>query len=226
MNNFTTIKLEVPIDDIHPNPFNPNVMDKATFAKEKKSIEELGMLGSILVREHIVPGHYEILDGEHRWKVLKELNYTIVPVENIGKIPDSQMKFLTIHLNNLRGKDDVFKRAAILKELSDGQLELLPWSAEEIENEMKLVSFDFAQYDKESDLPERTPGMLVVLPLNASESIVWNKAKEELVKRNLIGVDNSKKKQDIQFVMWMIRATLGITIGSNDSSIIEFETNA
>lgn len=215
MNNFTTTKLTVQIDTIHPNPFNPNVQDKTTFEKEKKSIKELGMLGSILVRESVIPGHYEILDGEHRWKAAKELDYTEMTIENIGKIPDSQMKFLTIHLNNLRGKDDMFKRAAILNELDSGQLEMLPWSSEEIENEKKLINFDFAQYEKNSELPTRDPGMLVVLPFNSDESYVWLKVKETLVEKGYITTDNAKKKQDIQLVMWLSKAFLGITLGSN-----------
>lgn len=212
MDNFTTTKIEVPIDNILPNKFNPNFMDKQTFEKEKNSIKELGMLGSILVRRHIVPEYYEILDGEHRWKAAKELGYTKMQVECVIKdVSDQEVKLLTILLNNLRGKDDIFKRAAILKELSEGQTQLLPWSNEEIENERKLVSFNFDQYNADSELPERTPGMLVVLPLNAEESEVWQAAKEELVSRKLISVDNAKKQQDIQCVMYMIKMTLGIT---------------
>ena len=31
MNDFRTVKKEVPIDEVMPNEWNPNVMDKATF---------------------------------------------------------------------------------------------------------------------------------------------------------------------------------------------------
>jgi len=213
MNNFTTQKKVVQIDEIIPNPYNPNVQDKATFQKEIKSIQELGMLGSILVRDYF--GKYQILDGEHRWKAAKELGYTEMTVETIGEISDQKAKFLTIHLNNLRGKDDVFKRAQILKELDEGQLELLPFSAEEIENEKQLITFDFAQYSKESDLPKRSPGMLVVLPFNEEESLVWLKVKEVLVEKGFIGTDNTKKKQDIQTIMWLAKNILGVTLGSS-----------
>jgi len=215
MNNFTTDKQKVPIDHILPNPFNPNFMDKATFEKEKNSIKELGMLGSIIVRRHIVPERFEILDGEHRWKAAKELGYTEMTVEVIiGEVSDQQMKLLTVLLNNLRGKDDIFKRAAILKQLDEGQTQLLPWSTDEIENEKKLVSFDFDQYNIESELPDRTPGMLIVLPLSVDESKVWQLMKEQLIERKLISVDNTKKKSDIQAVMKMIEFMLGLTVGN------------
>lgn len=213
MNNFVTKKIEVSIHNIKPNPFNPNFMDAPTFRKEVESIKQLGMIGSIIVRDHIVPGYYEILDGEHRWKAAVELGYTLMQVETIGQIPDSMMKFLTVHLNNLHGKDDIFKRAAILKDLDAGQTQLLPFTTEEIDNEKKLISFDFSQYEREAELPERKFAMVVVLPLNVDEAKVWQAAKDELVARKLITVDNSKKKQDIQAIMKMIEFTLGLTIG-------------
>jgi ParB/RepB/Spo0J family partition protein len=216
MNKFTTIKKQVQIDEIMPNSWNPNVQDKAMFEKEKKSIQELGMLGSILVRDYF--GKYQILDGEHRWKAAKELGYTEMTVETIGEISDQQTRFLTIHLNNLRGKDDVFKRAQIFKELEQGQLEMLPFTAEEIENEKQLITFDFAQYDKSSDLPTRTPGMLLVLPLNDEETQVWLKAKELLLARKSIGTDNTKKKQDIQTLMYLIKATFDVHLGANNET--------
>ena len=55
INNFTTEKKVVPIDDVIPNPYNPNYMDKAMFEKARKSLEELGMLGSIIVRNYARP---------------------------------------------------------------------------------------------------------------------------------------------------------------------------
>lgn len=222
MNDFRTTKIVVPIDSVRPNPKNPNVMSKTMFEKAKKIFEEKGMFGSIIVREHDVDGYYEILDGEHRWKIAKELGWTEIPVENGGKLSDQEMKFWTVAFNNTHGGDDQFKLGELFSEIDAGQQQLLPWTQEEINNTKKLVSFDFSQYDKESELPERTPGQLVVLPFNAEEAVVWNKAKDELVKRDLIGTDNSKKKQDIQAVMWMIKNTLGVMIGAN-SDIIEFE---
>ncbi len=225
INNFATVKIVVPIDSVQPNKHNPNVMSKSTFDKLKKNFEEKGFFGSIIVREHLIPGYYEILDGEHRWKAAKELGWTEVPVENAGKISDDELKFHTINFNNARGKDDVFKLAEMMSDISEGQQQLLPWTSEEITNTKKLIEFDFSQYSKESELPERTPGMLVVLPFNAEESHVWIRVKEELVKRNFIGTDNTKKKQDIQAVMWLCKNILGMTIESQSDNVIQFEAS-
>lgn len=184
------------------------------FAKQKKSIEEMGFLGSILVREHEVSTYYEILDGEHRWKALKEAQATECPVENIGKISDKDAQLLTVLINNLHGKDDVFKRAKILEALEEGQLSLLPMTEEEIEHEKQFVKFDFAQYEEVEgqELPERTHAMMLVFSLNEDEAMIWNKIKEELLKRNMLD-RGSKKKQELQMLMKMMQHYLPVFTG-------------
>lgn len=152
MNKFTTTKKIVPINQITPNRWNPNVQSKEMFAKGKQSVETLGMLGSILVRE--TAGCYEILDGEHRWRYCLELGYTEVPVETMGEIDDKQAMALTVLINNIHGKDDVEKRAKIFAALDEGQLQLMPFTAEEIENEKNLFKFDFSKYEKNLPTPE------------------------------------------------------------------------
>ena len=147
MVQFNTEKIMVPIDKIMPNRWNPNYQDKRVFEKQKKSIRELGMLGSILVRK--IDNHtfcdYEIMDGEHRWKALKEEGSVECPVEVIkGEVSDGDAQLLTILLNNLRGKDDIFKRAKILQVLNENQLQLLPFTEREIEHEKRFVKLDFS----------------------------------------------------------------------------------
>lgn len=211
-NNFTTEKIVVPIDRVIPNAWNPNSMSKQVFDKQKNSLVELGLMGSILVRRiNHTNADYEILDGEHRFKASKELQYTEIPVEVITKdVSDKEAKLLTILLNNLHGEDDIFKRAEILKSLDSGQLQLLPFTAEEIENEKKFVDFDFGQYEGEKDIPERQFAQVIVLQMNVDEAVVWNKAKQSLQEREKISKDQTKKKADIQLVMFLIRNYLSI----------------
>ncbi len=200
--NFRTIKKIVPIDHIVPNPWNPNIMDSTMFAKAKKSLEELGMLGSILVRE--TAGVYEILDGEHRWKVAKELGYKELPVESMGEITDSQAKFLTIHINNLHGSDDIHKRAKIIQEMEEGQLSLLPFSAEQIANEKAFISWDFSQYDKEVPI-DREVHRLIQIEATEEEFQVWRTCIKEATKEG---------KTEIQVLVEMMEHFLSLRLGS------------
>ncbi len=195
MNNFTTTKIKVRIDLVVPNPWNPNVQSKEMFEKEKKSIQELGLLGSILVREKpATEGStimiYEILDGEHRWKAAKELSYTEITVENIGKISDEKTKMLTVLLNNLRGRDDIEKRAKIFEALDAGQLGLLPFTEQEIENEKELMKFDFSVYDKEEEYEKRETTNLITLKVTEEEKELWIKAVQ--IAKDTKGLDEVK----------------------------------
>ncbi len=55
----------------------PDEMYKAL----KENIQNNGLIGSILCREHPTKKDaYEIIDGEHRWKACKELGYTKISI--------------------------------------------------------------------------------------------------------------------------------------------------
>jgi len=216
INNFTTEKIMVSIDKIMPNRWNPNYMNKVQFTKLQASIDEFGFVGSTIVRRvNHTTCDYEILDGEHRWKAAKEKGFTEIAIECFKEeISDANAQLMTILYNNLRGQDDVFKRAKILEALNVHQLSLLPMTAEEIENEKRFVKFDFSQYDKEGEeMVERQFDLVVVLALNKDEAFMWNTAKEELMKRGMISEKN-KKKQDIQMAMRLLKNFLGIALAN------------
>lgn len=172
-NNFRTNKVIVKIDDIIVNPWNPNVQSKEMFEKEVASIKELGLLGSILARE--TGGCYQILDGEHRWKACKVLGYTEITVESMGEIDDNQAKLLTVLLNNLRGKDDLEKRAKIFEVLDQGQMQLLPFTEEEIQNTKDLFKFDFLKYDKMEEIGEVSKSNMIGMSVSEDVKELWDR---------------------------------------------------
>jgi ParB-like chromosome segregation protein Spo0J len=199
-----TTKIEIDIKLIVPNRWNPNVQSKEIFEKGVKSVETFGMLSCPLVRE--TAGCYEIIDGEHRWRYCKKLEHKTIWVENLGEISDQEAKTLTILLNNLRGKDDIEKRAKILKKLNEGQLQLLPFTKEEIKNELELVNFDFSQYEKEDKIPERVITNNLIFPLTEEERKVWDLAFKRIKEKN-------SKVTEIQIFLTMLKEYLWITWG-------------
>lgn len=147
---FPVTRMKVKVDSVFPNSYNPNFQTADVFKKEIESIKAFGFIDSILVRETETEGVYEIIDGEHRWKAAKELGFVEVTIDNLGKITDSAAKTLTLIMNNTRGQDDILKRAKMLKEIESGQLSLLPFDTKQIEEEIKLLDFDFSQFEKVS----------------------------------------------------------------------------
>lgn len=200
--NFRTTKKIVDINLVVPNRWNPNVQTKSMFEKGKQAVETLGMLGSILVRE--TGGCYEILDGEHRWKYMKELGYTECPVETMGEVSDEQAKLLTVLMNNIRGSDDIEKRAKIFEQLEQGQLQLLPFSEQEIENEKSLFKFDFSQYDTVDDEVVSKDTMIqIVVPNDVKD--LWNRC---------VNIAKADGKSELQLLVHLLEHYVSLNVGA------------
>jgi len=101
--------------DMFPNPWNPNKMDDETFRKEVESIREFGFVDPVTVRK--IGDRYEIIDGEHRWKAAIELGLIWLPAI-VLVVTDDVAEQLTIVLNDLRGKPNEEKLAALVRDLS------------------------------------------------------------------------------------------------------------
>ncbi len=70
---------EVAVDSIVPNPKQPrSVFDEEALAELKTSINEVGFLQPIVVRE-TGPQQYELVMGERRWRAAQALGRTVIP---------------------------------------------------------------------------------------------------------------------------------------------------
>lgn len=118
----------VPIETLFPNPWNTNrITDPAIEAKLLESVKELGAFKPILVRE-VKGGKLQILGGEHRWKAAKQLGMEEVPVWNLGVISDEKAKKIGLIDNARYGEDDTLGLAALLKELGNEFMRIMPIS--------------------------------------------------------------------------------------------------
>lgn len=163
---FPTESKTVDINLLIPNRWNPNEQTEFIYEKVKDSIERYGFLDPVLVRK--VDDKYEIIDGEHRWKGLKEKGYTQIKIEDFGEISDYDAMILTEIMNNARGQDDVLKRAKMFNEIPDNQLGLLPFESSQIEEEKKLLDFDFDSLKRESE-QEQSPTRSLMFALTEEE---------------------------------------------------------
>lgn len=140
--------------DIHlvdPNPWNPNKMTPEMKAKEEASLRRFGFLKSVVVRETSV-GRYEIIDGEHRFEIMKTSGAVQLPVLNLGKISTAEAKQLTVLLNEIRGESDFLKLSDLFATTKDDfkpedLAGLLPFSKEEIESLITASDFDWSGFD-------------------------------------------------------------------------------
>lgn len=127
------------IDQIVPNTWNPNRQSEYIYERELNSLKENGMLQPILVREF--GGHYQIIDGYHRHRAAKDLNYTEVPVINMGVVEDVKAQILTVVMNEVKGKADDKLMGELLLAIEAGiGLEELLKNIPFTEDEFKLLT--------------------------------------------------------------------------------------
>jgi ParB family chromosome partitioning protein len=70
---------ELPVGSLTPNPRQPRqVFDEDALAELAESIEAVGLLQPVVVRA-VMPGHYEIIMGERRWRACQRAGLTHVP---------------------------------------------------------------------------------------------------------------------------------------------------
>lgn len=150
------------ISKVVTNPWNPNVQNERQYGAEIESIVANGFLAPILVRE--VKGSYQIIDGEHRWKALKEIYDNNLPTDNIKdlaekkvipavviEVDDARAKKLTIIMNETRGRADLAKLGDLLNEIKielPEELKLgLPYTDIQLNELMDIATFDWSALD-------------------------------------------------------------------------------
>jgi ParB family transcriptional regulator, chromosome partitioning protein len=81
---------EISVDAVTPNPRQPRtVFDEDALEELSASLREVGLLQPIVVRE-VLPGRYELVMGERRWRASKLAGLTEIPAI-IRETADDQM---------------------------------------------------------------------------------------------------------------------------------------
>lgn len=130
--------------------------------KARASIREFGFIDPITVRGN------EIIDGEHRWLIAKEMDLGMIPVIDVGPIPDAIAQQLTIVLNETRGQADPNRLGALLKtlmvtETKEHLLATLPFTAQALERLTGLPTMTWEGLDSphRPTLPGQKPSAWV-----------------------------------------------------------------
>jgi len=106
--------MEVNIDSIRPSPYQPRLI----FDEEdlKQEIKKDGLLSDLVVRKQ--GKYYELIDGERRWRALKELGWKTVPVRVVDA-DDALARLSVYKLNKIRENYTVEEEARYFKKLRD-----------------------------------------------------------------------------------------------------------
>lgn len=116
--------IAVPIEKIVPNTYNPNSVAPPEMELLYDSIKEDGYTMPIVCYHVKTKDRYIIVDGFHRWRVMKEhldiyeREHGMLPVTVINKSLSCRMAS-TVRHNRARGSHDVDLMSNIVKELHE-----------------------------------------------------------------------------------------------------------
>lgn len=148
------VQVYVELAHLHPNPWNPNVMEERVYEAERESIRRFGFIDPMFVRPHedLDDGDFQIVDGEHRHRAAIDEGLTRVPCNPVS-MSDDEAKKLTVIFNETRGHPDVAKLGLLLKQLSEskdaGELSLgLPYTDDELKHLLAIGDTDWDQWSQ------------------------------------------------------------------------------
>jgi len=106
--------MEVDIGLIRPSPYQPRlIFDQDDL---KSEIENDGLLNALVVRKQ--GKFYELIDGERRWRTLKELGWETVPVRVVDA-NDTMARLSVYKLNKIRENYTIEEEARYFNKLAD-----------------------------------------------------------------------------------------------------------
>ncbi len=155
----------VPINEVRPNTWNPKEADTIEYQRIKLGIQQHGLRKPIIVREN---DGYEIIDGEQRWTICKELGYKKIPIYNEGELSDKEARELTIIYEHQVPFEPI-NFMVLIKELDDMYDDIeVGYSDIEITDILGVLSTDegeqspdglwndMPEFEQEDDLPYQT----------------------------------------------------------------------
>ena len=107
--------IEIPLERLVEDGDNANQMGEGMLQRLRNSITRYGLLENLLVRP-LANGSYQVLSGNQRLKVLKEMKICTVPCE-VVEVDDAHARLLAQALNHIRGEDDLGLQAESIREI-------------------------------------------------------------------------------------------------------------
>lgn len=106
----------IPLDLLDDAPINANVLPDSKFRELKASIARIGFAVPIVARDK-GDGRFEIIDGHHRVRAMREMGETHIPGVLLEEGEDPRT--VALALNRLRGETDLAIASRMLAEMME-----------------------------------------------------------------------------------------------------------
>jgi hypothetical protein len=137
----------VPVDRLVKAVWNYKPDDAEKQAKLEANIKRNGQIENLIVRI-LETGFLEVANGNHRLDAFVKLGITEAMVYNLGAVSQAHAERVAVETNETRFASDNVKLGKLLKEISlefpkEELVQTMPYSAEELDNFIKMADFDF-----------------------------------------------------------------------------------
>ncbi len=109
----------LPLAALDAHPENANRMAPRALEVLRRHVARTGRYEPLTVRP-ACGGRYQILNGHHRARVLRDLGHTQARCD-VWEVEDEEARLLLATLNRLEGRDDPTRRAALVARLAEGR---------------------------------------------------------------------------------------------------------
>lgn len=145
----------IPIEMLVEADWNYKKDDEDKAGKLKANLQRNGQIENLIVRR-LDTGAYEVVNGNHRLKVMIDLGFQKAICYDLGVISANEAKRKAIETNETKFSTDNLKLAEIFQDLIgefsiDDLSSTMPFSSDDIDDFSSLLNFDWDQYAKGED---------------------------------------------------------------------------
>lgn len=204
--------VSLPIGKLYPHPANPNRMSQARFRKLVRQLELTGQYEPITVRRHpLGKGAYQILNGHHRVRALKQLGRTRADCVVFRADQGQELVYLAT-LNQLTGRTNPRRKGRLMELLcklrSSAELaKLLPDTRTAIE---KLSTLWQSEATPKPVVPSQAP---MLMPMTFFVTEDQHKLITEAFEKAAADTDGTRTEKRLRALCRMAAEYLGKEAG-------------
>lgn len=197
--------VEIDVKKLAKADWNYKEDDLTKSEKLRNNIKLNGQIENIIVRE-LDTGFFEVVNGNHRYEVFKELEFEKVMCFNLGKgISDEKAQRIAIETNETKFNTDNIKLAGLIAQIlkvepMEELVGTMPYSQEELENFEKMLEFNWGEIEEKAKSSSGTDDEFDTITLKLPKDII-NQLNEQIDRFKRILHPEEKDLKKVSYVM-------------------------